>query len=87
MATKIKFKLKTIFTAGHYTNQRIESVSSSCTLELHVSLLKECKLVLRVGVVAARLVSFEHIKPWLVNSYQLNDKPAIEQYIPRPAKS
>jgi len=34
-----------------------------CSLERHLSLLAECKLVLRVGVVAARYVSFDYIHP------------------------
>jgi hypothetical protein len=46
-------------------------LQSSCSLERHMNLLTESKLVLRVGVVAARFVSFEHINPWLVQSFRL----------------
>ena len=34
-----------------------------CSLDRHLSFLAECKLVLRVGMVAARYVSFDYIHP------------------------
>ena len=49
----------------------VGKLESSCSLERHMSLLTESKLVLRVGVVAARYVSFYHINPWLVPSYRI----------------
>lgn len=54
--------------------QEVGELQSSCTLERHMNLLIESKIVLRVGVVAARLVSFDHVYPWLVQSFRLSRK-------------
>ena len=54
--------------------QTVGELKSSCTLERHMNLLTESKIVLRVGVVAARLVSFDHAHPWLVHSFRLSRK-------------
>lgn len=43
----------------------------SCSLEQHTALLTESQVVLKVGVVAQRYVSIQHIDPWVVKSFRL----------------
>ena len=42
----------------------IGQLKSPCTLQRHMELLTKCKIVLRVGVTDARLVSFQWMNPW-----------------------
>ena len=52
-----------------------------------MNFLTGCRIVLRVGVVAARFVSFDHVHPWLTQSFRLTrkGKEKLEPYNPTDA--
>ena len=43
---------------------QVVQLKSSCTLQRHLELLTKSKLILRVGVMDARFVSFDYMHPW-----------------------
>lgn len=67
--------------------QLVGELQSSCSLEHHMNFLTGCRIVLRVGVVAARFVSFDHVHPWLTQSFRLTrkGKEKLEPYNPTDA--
>ena len=47
----------------------------SCSLERHMALLLQSKIVIRVGVVAARFVVFDHVHPWFNKPKLVKEQP------------